>query len=540
MGSRSLRTLICSLTFAILASCSIPPSSDRLVLINGPEPESLDPHVITGQPEGRICKALFEGLTAEDKNGTVVPGIAQEWTVSPDGRVYRFTLRQSCWSDGSPLTAHDFVASWQRALDPQMAAKYADLFYFIENAEAYNTGRLRDFSQVGVRVIDSRTLEIRLVGPTPFFPSLCAQPIFFPVPLTIIKKHGENWIKPGKLIGNGPYLLDSWQINDRIVLRKNPRYWRADTVRIPWIEALAVTRASTAFNLFASGKADLVLDKGLIPTFFLSELRNKPYFHSAPFLATYFYRINVTSPPLKDPRVRKALALAIDRERLIRTITRGGELPAHSLTPPGIPGYSPPNGSGYDPERARALLADSGFPKGRGFPPLTLLYNSGEQNEQIATEIQAFWHQILGISVSLRNQEWKVYLNSVQSLSYQIARSSWVGDYEDPFTFLGCFLRNSGNNNTGWSNARYEKLLAEATLTLDPKERFFLLQKAEAILVDEELPIIPIYFYSGIMLYDGSRIGGIAANLLDEHPFREFYFRRSAGSFSSNLAPREQ
>ncbi|MGD9896143.1 MAG: peptide ABC transporter substrate-binding protein [Candidatus Methylacidiphilaceae bacterium] len=534
MGSRCLRVLVCGLLFAILANCSKPPGSDRLVVINGPEPESLDPQVITGQPEGRICKALFEGLTAEDKDGRVVPGIAREWTVSPDGRVYRFLLRDSCWSDGNPLTASDFVASWQRVLDPQMAAKYAELFYFIENAEAYNTGRLRNFSQVGIRAIDSHTLEVRLIDPIPFFPSLCAQPTFFPVPLATIRKQGEEWIKPGKLIGNGPYLLESWKINDRIVLRKNPRYWRADTVRIPWIETLAVARASAAFNLFASGKADLVLDKGLIPSFFLSELRNKPYFHSAPFLATYFYRINVTAPPLNDPRVRKALALAIDRDRLIRTITRGGERPAQSLTPPGIPGYTPPEGLGFEPERARALLAEAGFPDGHGFPPLTLLYNSSEQNEEIATEIQALWRQILGITVSLRNQEWKVYLNSVQSLSYQIARSSWVGDYEDPFTFLGCFLRNSGNNNTGWSSDRYEKLLAAATAARNREERFTLLREAEAILVKEELPILPIYFYSGIMLYDGSRLGGIAANLLDRHPFRELYFRHSPKPGSSS------
>ncbi|WP_018291890.1 peptide ABC transporter substrate-binding protein [Verrucomicrobium sp. 3C] len=525
MGSRWHRTLVCALFFVVLANCSQPPRSDRLVLINGPEPESLDPHIITGQPEGRICKALFEGLTAEDKYGRIVPGIAQEWTTSPDGRVYRFILRRSSWSDGSPLTAEDFVASWQRALDPQVGAKYADLFHFIENAEAYHMGQLRDFSQVGVCAIDSRTLEVRLIGPTSFFPSLCAQPIFFPVSLAAIRREGENWIKPGKLIGNGPYLLKSWKINDRIVLRKNPRYWRADTVRIPRIEALAVTRASAAFNLFVSGNADLVLDKGLVPTFFLSDLRNQPYFHSAPFLATYFYRINVTAPPLNDPRVRKALSLAIDRERLIRTITRGGELPAHSLTPPGIPGYTPPDGLNFDPVQAKTLLAQAGYAEGRGFPPLTILYNSSEQNEEIATEIQALWRKILGISVSLRNQEWKVYLNSVQSLSYQIARSSWVGDYEDPFTFLGCFLRNSGNNNTGWFSDRYETLLAEASATLAPTERFALLHKAEAILVNEELPILPIYFYSGIMLYDGSRLGGIAANLLDEHPFRELYFR---------------
>ncbi len=530
MGSRSSWTLACGIFLVALANCSHPPPSDRLIVINGPEPESLDPQVITGQPEGRICKALFEGLTAEDKEGNVVPGIAREWLISPDGRIYRFLLRESCWSDGSPLTAQDFVASWQRALEPRMAAKYADLFYFIENAEAYNRGHLRDFSQVGVRAIDSRTLEVRLIGPTPFFPSLCSQSIFSPVPLAVVRKHGDDWIKPGKLIGNGPYLLDSWQINDRIVLRKNPRYWREETVRIPWIEALAITRASAAFNLFASGKADLVLDKGLIPTFFLSELRKQPYFHSAPFLATYFYRINVSAPPLNDPRIRKALALSVDRERLIRTITRGGERPAHSLTPPGIPGYTPPTGLGFDPDRARTLLAEAGFPGGRGFPPLTLLYNSSEQNEQIATEIQAIWQQVLGISVSLRNQEWKVYLNSVQSLSYQIARSSWVGDYEDPFTFLGCFLRKSGNNNTGWSDGRYEKLLAEATVTVAPKERLALLHEAEAILVKEELPILPIYFYSGIMLYDEARLGGIAANLLDKHPFREIYFRpRSAG-----------
>ncbi|WP_214096230.1 peptide ABC transporter substrate-binding protein [Candidatus Methylacidithermus pantelleriae] len=494
--------------------------------MNGPEPESLDPHLITGQPESRLCEALFEGLVARDAQGRIVPGVAESWELSPDGRTYTFHLRSCRWSDGHPLTAAELVASWQRAISPKTASRYADLYDDIENARSYRLGRLKDFSRVGVRAPDARTVIVRLEHPVPYFLDLCAQPVFYPVPIATVERWKDDWTKPRHIVSNGAYTLVSWRINDRVCLRKNPLYWRANEVHISRIDALAVTQATTAFNLFYTSGADLILDKGLVPTFFLESLSRQPYFHSGPFFATYFYRFNVTRWPLSDPRVRKALAMSINKNRLVTRITRAGERIAPSLTPPGVPGYTPPKGLAYNPERARQLLAEAGFPGGKGFPRLSILYNAGQQNEQIATEIQAMWREVLGIDVELRNEEWKVYLGSLSSLQYDIARSSWVGDYLDPNTFLSLFLSGGGNNNTGWSNRRYDALLQEAAREATQKRRFERLREAEELLL-EEAPIAPLYFYQAVLLYHADHLGGIGPNLLDHHPLRCLFIRKS-------------
>jgi oligopeptide transport system substrate-binding protein len=513
----------------VLLGCSPCPGSPQpdLVFINGPEPESLDPHLITGQPESRLCEALFEGLVSRDEEGRLVPGIAESWQVSPDKRVYTFVLRQCRWSDGHPITAEELVESWQRALAPETAARYADLYSDIENAQAYHLGLRKDFSSVGIRALDDRTVQVHLKHPVPYFLDLCSLPVFYPVPIATLRQWGEDWTKPEHMVCNGPFRLLAWRVNDRVCLEKNPNYWRASEVRLSRVDALAVTQATTAFNLFYTLGADLVMDKGLVPTFFLEALSRQPYFHSAPFFGTYFYRFNVTRWPLSDPRVRQALAMAIDKERIVHRITRAGERAANSLTPPGVPGYEPPHGFPYDPKRARGLLAEAGFPNGKGFPRLSILYNAGQQNEEIATEIQDMWRENLGIEVELRNQEWKVYLGSLASLQYDIARSSWVGDYLDPNTFLSLFVSGGGNNNTGWSNQAYDRLLEQAASIADTQTRFLFLRQAEELLL-QEAPVVPLYFYQGVLLYREERLGGIRPNLLDQHPLRCLFLRGTA------------
>jgi oligopeptide transport system substrate-binding protein len=516
---RVLPVLFCLL----LAGCgkALPPAD--FTFINGAEPETLDPHVVTGQPEIRICEALFEGLTTRDGHGVIVPGIAEKWDISQEGRVYTFHLRPSKWSNGEPLTSADFLNSWRRALEPLTASEYAYQYYPIVNAQAYNEGRLTDFSQVGVAAPDPQTLRVTLSDPTPFFLDLCACSTLAPINLASMKQYGEDWIKPGKLVSNGPYTLASWRINDRISLVKNPNYWRADQIAFRRIDALSLSSATTAFNLFHSGEAGLILDKSMIPAFFIDALRGKSYFHSQPIYGTYFYRFNVTRKPLNDPRVRQALSLAVDRKRLVERITRAGEPPADSFTPPGIGGYTPPAGLGYDPARARKLLAAAGFPGGKGFPTLSVLYNSSEQNEQIATEIQDMWRENLGISIELRNQEWKVYLNSLSELDYDIARSSWVADYPDPNTFLDCFITGRGNNRTGWSSSSYDSLLEAARHEPDRASRLATFREAETIL-DQDAPIAPLYYYVAISIYHPEQLGGFFPNPLDEHPLRELFW----------------
>ncbi len=508
------------LVVALVTGCQPAPRAD-LVFLNGAEPETLDPALITGQPEGRVANALFEGLLAFDEFGRAGPGTAERWEVSADGRVYTFHLRpDAVWSDGVPVNAQTFVDSWRRTLDPATASEYAYQLHYIRGARAFNEGRTADFSTVGVRALDDRTLQVELENPTPFFPDLCAFTTLLPVPLHAIARHGDDWIKPGKMVSNGAYTLAAWRLNDRVRLQRNPRYWNAGRVALQTIDVLPVSKGNTAFNLYASGQADLLLDKGLLPPSLLGEIKKRPDFHAAPFLGTYFLRFNATKPPFNDPRVRRAFSLVIDRDSVVERITRAGELPAHSFVPPGAGGYQPPDGLQRNPDEARRLLAEAGFPEGRGFPQVTYLYSEGELNEAIAVELQGMFRRELGVNIQLQRQEWKVYLRSMSQLDYDIARSSWVGDYPDPNTFLDMFVSGGGNNRTGWSDVEYDRLITAAAAELEPMRRFDILRQAERRLVEEEAVVAPIYFYVGIQMYDPSRLGGISANLLDEHPLR--------------------
>jgi len=516
-------SLIAALSLALL-SCGPARQRADLVFINGAEPESLDPAVITGQPEGRIVNALFEGLTTFDATGKPGPGMAESWAVSDDKKVYTFTIRPDArWSDGHPLTAPDFVASWRRTLSPAAAASYNYQLFYVKNAAPFAEGKITDFAEVGVKALDGHTLEVTLENPTPFFLDLCATPPLAPVPVETIDKFGDDWIKPGRIVNNGAYLLDSWRINDKILLRKNPAYWNAKNVALDTIEVLPISKANVAFNFYESGQADLTMDKGLAPPALLDEIRKRPDFHAAPFLGIYFLRFNCSKAPFDDPRVRAAFSLAIDKRILTEKITRAGELPATSFVPPGIAGYDPPGALSFDPEKARQLLAGAGFPAGKGFPFLTYLYSEGELNEALAVELQSMWREHLGVEINLARQEWKVYLSSLSSLDYGIARSSWVGDYPDPNTFLDMFITGGGNNRTGWSDPAYDRLLAAATAEADPVKRFEILGQAEEILVRTQIPICPIFYYVGIQLYDTAKLGGIQPNVLDEHPLKAMY-----------------
>jgi oligopeptide transport system substrate-binding protein len=512
---------------APLCGCSETRERADLVFLNGAEPETLDPALITGQPEGRIANALFEGLMKFDAAAIPQPGVAERWEISRDGMTYVFHLRKNArWSNGDPVTAFDFVNSWRRTLAPETASEYAYQLHYIKNGRAFNEAALEDFSQVGVRALDPHTLEVRLENPTPFFIDLTAFATLLPVHIPSVEREGDDWVKPGKMISNGAYELTSWRINDRIRLTKNPHYWARDSVAMRSIDVLPINRANTAFNFYASGIADLMMDKGLVPTAFLDELKRRPDFHSAPFLGNYFLRFNTTRKPFDDPRVRLAFSLVIDKQRITEKITRAGEIPAQSLVPPGTAGYDPPPGMTRDPDLARRLLAEAGYPSGAGFPLISYLYSEGELNEAIAVELQSMFKRELGVDVSPQRQEWKVYLRSMSSLDYDICRSSWVGDYRDPNTFLDMFVTGGGNNRTGWSNATYDQLIAAAARELDQSRRFDYFRRAEHLLVNVEAPICPLYFYVGIQLYDGSRLGGIQTNLLDEHPLREMFWKK--------------
>jgi oligopeptide transport system substrate-binding protein len=504
----------------LFSACT--PSEPRadIVIVNGLEPESLDPAIITGQADARVALGLFEGLTRFDPvTAKGIPGIAESWDISPDGLTYTFHLRSNAvWSTGEPITAQDFVYSWLRVLDPLTASDYAGQLFFLKNAEDFQTGKIKDPSLVGVHALDDRTLRVDLHSPTAFFIDLCAFQTLSVVPRKAIEAHGDRWIMTPPVPVSGAYLLESWRIHDKIRLRKNPRYWDAANTRNNVVDLLPVDSDAIAMNLYETGQADIVWDKTVIPMHLMDMLTNRPYCHIFDYLGTYFLRINTTRKPLDDVRVRKALALCIDKESLTKKLNKAGEKAASHFTPKGLANYEPPEGLGYDPNQARRLLADAGYPGGKGFPTFQYLFNSSKQNEQFAVEIQAMLRRELGIRIELRQVEWKVYLVALSSLDFDIARSSWIGDYADSNTFLDMWMSNNGNNRTGWKNQRYDQLVRDGNMQLDPKQRAQLLREAETLLVRDELPIIPLYFYVGINFYDPKKIDGIYLNILDEHP----------------------
>ena len=491
------------------------------------EPETLDTALMSDQPGGRVANALFEGLlTRNPRTLAPEPGVAYRWDISPDGTLMVFHLRPCRWSNGDPVRAGDFVFQWERILHPGSGARYVDLFFFIAGAEAYHRGEAADFGRVGIKASDDSTLAVTLTHPTPFFLDLCAFYPYFPVNPRVVQAHGDNWVRPENIVSNGPFVLGDWQLRRRIRLRKNPGYWDAANVDLALVDAIFSEHASTSFNLYATGETHWIDSAGIPPSIRDAVLK-RPDLHTGPYLNTYFYRINVTRPPFGDKRVRQALNLTIDKRAIVEHITRSGQIPARHLVPPGIPGYTSPAGPDYNPEKARALLAEAGYPGGRGFRSFEIFFNTSEEHRPIAEVIQQQWKRELGIDCQLLNQEWKVFLNTTRALEYDVSRASWIGDYLDPSTFLDLWVPDNPNNRTGWSHPEYTRLVRAAAAETDPSARLAILARAEAFLLDEA-PILPIYFYVTLNCFDGTRWGGCEPNLLNMILLKHVY-RKPAG-----------
>jgi oligopeptide transport system substrate-binding protein len=499
---------------------------------NGAEPQELDPQMIQGVPELNLSLALFDTLLEPDPHDLhPTPGQAESWTISPDGLTYTFHLRANLrWSNGEPLTADDFIQSYRRFLSPAFAAEYAYLLYYVKGAQEYNEGKLTDFSQVGFRAPDSRTLVVLLKQPTPFLLKIIAcHYAWDAVPVKTIarfgpvEQRGSHWTRTGNLVSSGPFLLKEWTPNKRIVVARNPYYWDAAQVKLDGIEFYPIDDQSVEERMFRTGQLDLTFD--FLPNKIEVYRRDHPdELRIDPWLGIYYYNINVTRPPFTDVRVRRALALAIDREELVKDVMRGGQIPAYAVSYPGVSGYAPrARLEGGVPE-ARRLLAEAGFPEGRGLPPVELLYNPNQEyNRSVAEAVQAMWRRNLGVTVTLTNEEWKVYLDSMQSGRYQLARAGWIADYVDPHVFLEIYGTGNGNNYTKWSNPEYDRLLHEALLAPDEAARYEIYQRMDAILV-RECPVIPLFYYTKTYALS-PRVRGWWPTLLDEHPYKYVYLQ---------------
>jgi oligopeptide transport system substrate-binding protein len=397
------------------------------------------------------------------------------------------------------------------------------MFYPVTNAEAFNLGKITNFDAVGFKAPDDYTLEVRLSGPTPYLLAMMVHNSWYAVPVSIIKKHGawddpnNPWTKPENFVGNGPFILKEWKINSHILVERNPYYWDAKNVRLNAVYFSPMESEDTAERMFRSGQLHTQLSAPVSKVAFYR--KNKPdLISNFPQLGTYYFRLNVTKPPLNDKRVRRALAMAIDRRAIVETITRAGEIPAFCLTPPDTAGYTAKATIKEDPAAARQLLAEAGYPDGKNFPTIEVLFNTLASHKAIAEALQQMWKKNLNINITLHNEEWKVYLDSIQHLDYSIARAGWIGDYDDPSSFLDLSLTGGGNNETGWGNPEYDRLVQLGDSTRDPAARFDAYQKAEAILMDE-MPLLPIYFYATKRLIVPD-VKNWHPNLLDVHDYK--------------------
>ena len=503
-----------------------------LHLGNYGEPRLLDPALAEGIPESNILYGLYEGLVRAD--GATLepkPGVATSWDVSPDQMTYTFHLRPDArWSNGAPLTAHDFVGSFRRALSPKLAGLLSYYLWPLKNAEAYNKGTLKDFEQVGAHAVDDHTLRLDLEHPTPYLLRLLLQRYYFPVYLPGVEKTGgvedrgnQRWTLAENFVGNGPYVLTEWTPNQRIVARKNPHYWNRDGLRINEVRYYPIEDANVEEDAFRAGLLHKT-SSGNLPVAKLDTYQREKssLLHIDPYLGSYYYMLNTTKPPLDDVRVRRALSMSIDRASLVKNVTRGGQPPAFNYTPPGTSDYVCRTLIPYDPAGARKLLAEAGHPGGAGLPPMDLLINTSELHRELAEAVQAMWKKELGVDVRLNNQEWKVYLASRAMMDYTICRAGWIGSL-DPSFFLENFLSGGANNLTGFASPEYDRLVQQAQVTLDPAARNECFQKAEAILL-EQSPIVPIYFYTNIYLLKPS-VRGWHSNPVDYHPLEELWLQ---------------
>jgi oligopeptide transport system substrate-binding protein len=555
-----------------------PPEGQQMRYISGGEAESLDPPVSSSQVDARIMMALFDGLTEYDpKTGQPIPAIATSWEPNDDNSAFTFHLRDARWSDGTPITADDFVYSIRRGLAPSLASRTAYIAYDISNAQAYNEGAVfaRDRAtgawvmdtenpnerlalpgepaaratvlgtpafaaardkeylpvraeDVGVVAIDPHTLRFRMRQPVPFVPKLVSHQFFRPVPRQAVEKWGQAWTQPGKIVVSGAFMLQSWRPYDAIVMTRNPSYYDASIVKLDTLTFYAVEDLTTIMNLYKAGEVYATFNH-TVPASWIPLVKQYKDYQDAPEVATEAYVFNTTKGPTRDVRVRHALNMAIDKPALARF--RRAAKPTTSTVPIGMfPGYPSPQGDTFDPEKAKALLAEAGYKDAAGaydpsaFPAseLEITYNTSESNRSTAEFIQAQWKQNLGITVPLRNMEFRTFLQTRSRLEYRgIARSGWIGDYMDPFTFLSLYVVDGGDNGSGWLDQKFVTLLSKANREHDPDVRYRMLSDAEGVLLAAQ-PTLPL-FNNATNFVKKPFVKGLYANPVTMHAWKFVY-----------------
>lgn len=473
---------------------------------NSSEPGSLDPALAQGTHESWVLENVFEGLMTFDEKGELVPGMAESYEISDDELTYTFTLRDGVkWSNGDPVTAEDFEFTWKRALDPELAADYANILYYIKGGEAYNTGQgSRD--DVAVKALDEKTLEVTLESPTAYFLELTAFYTYFPVNKNVVESNPDWAKKPETHVSNGPFKLVKWEHNAKLVLEKNESYYNADKIKLDGIDLDIIEDQNTAWQKYEGGEYHILVD---VPTSVVAQLQaqNDPELEIGAQVGTYYYNVNPEIKPFNNVKVRKALSMALDRETIVKNITQGGQIAAEGVVSYGLldeTGKEFREGVGslieYDPEGAKALLEEGLAEEGMSIEEFSssnfvLLYNTSESHKKIAQAAQEMWRTALGIEIGLENVEFQVKLDREKSGDYQISRAGWIGDFMDPMTFLDLWASDSSFNDVNYNNPEYDALLKEAKSTIDQDVRMESMRKAEKMLM-EDMPVLPVYFYT--------------------------------------------
>ncbi|TYK66101.1 ABC transporter substrate-binding protein [Colwellia echini] len=493
----------------------------------GAEVASLDPHKIEGATAGTVLHDLMEGLTTEDENGNLIPLIAERWTTQ-DNKTFTFYLRKDAlWSNGDPVTADDFVYSWRRLVDPNTASPYA---WYLEMTTMQNAAEIikgnKKPETLEVKALDDFTLQVKLTESIPYFPKMLVHTPVKPVHKATIEKFGNKWTRAENFVGNGAYNLKKWTVNERIVLEKNPHYMDADQVIIEQVSYLPIENQVAEMNRFLSGEIDITSQ---VPNEHYSRLTKE---HSdslriSPLLCTYYYGIRVTNPPFDDVRIRKALSYALDRDIITHYITGKGESPAYYFTPDktadmvaDLPDYATWSQEKRDTE-ARRLLKEAGYDEDNPLE-FELLYNTSENHKKIATAVRQLWKQALGVKISLINEEWKTYLDTRRFGTFQVTRSGWCGDYNEPSTFLTLLMSTNSSNDMHYKSEAYDAILNRALQATSNKDRQQAYKEAEAMLA-EDMPIIPIYHYVLARLVSPNIRGYSMNNALDIIPSKLMY-----------------
>jgi oligopeptide transport system substrate-binding protein len=528
MLARPLATLaLASLIVAAGGCSSDPPPSPEVVesgavfrFAQGPEPRSLDPAVLTDTYSGFVAANLFEGLLVWSPSADrLLPGMAAAHQVTDDGLTWTFQLRANArWSNGDPVMAQDFVIAWRRVLNPDTGSDYAPLLFPIEGAEELHGGLTRDATTLGVEAVNDKTLVVELRSPTPYFDAIVAHHVTAPVNPRALKRHGREWTRPGNIVVNGPFNLESWTPGESLVLVRNATYHSAAAVKLARVEALIEEDPHRVLELYESGEIQWTGHAGgLLPREQMAEIITRPDAHLQAQLGTAWYNLNTAVEPLGDPRVRAALSLAVDRAELTQVLGPDG-LPTSRFVPGGMLGYDAPDAPEADAEAARALLVDAGFPGGEGFPTMELAVDARSVHEQVAITVAGIWKRELGIEVTVYTRSFGAHSDAVAEGNYQIARGGWQGDYPDPSNFLELLQGDHSFNHTQWSNAGYDGLVEEAAAVEDAATRLRMLSKAEAILLTDS-PILPLFHFGSVTLIK-PEVQGFVDNALDVHLLR--------------------